>query len=98
MQCVVVAALAVSSVAALQPPLSSKAAAKSGTPKAVDFYAKATTSAARDVALFGLFGPSDKEVREEQERLDAEQERLNAQFRKESESDFAFMSIFGVLT
>jgi hypothetical protein len=95
---VVVAALAVSSVAALQPPLGSKAAAKAGTPKAVDFYAKATTSAARDVALFGLFGPSDKEVREEQERLDAEQERLNAQFRKESESDFAFMSIFGVLT
>ena len=84
----VVALLAVSA-AALQPPIASKAAARAGTPKAVDFYAK---------ALFGLFGPSDKEVREEQERLDAEQERLNAQFRKESESDFAFMSIFGVLT
>ena len=31
-------------------------------------------------------------------RLDAEQEALNAKYRKESESDFAFMSVFGVVT
>ena len=91
-------ALAVSSVAALQPPLASKAAAKAN-PAAVDVYSRATTaSAARDVALYGLFGPSEAEKRAEQARLDAEQEAMNERFRKESESDFAFMSVFGVVT
>ena len=93
------AALAVSSVAALQPPLASKAAAAKANPAAVDVYSRATaTSAARDVALYGLFGPSEAEKRAEQARLDAEQEALNERFRKESESDFAFMSVFGVVT
>ena len=36
--------------------------------------------------------------RAEQARIDAEQEALNEKFRKESESDFAFMSVFGVVT
>ena len=91
-------ALALSTVAALQPPLASKAAAKAN-PAAIDVYSRATaTSAARDVALYGLFGPSEAEKRAEQARLDAEQEALNERFRKESESDFAFMSVFGVVT
>ena len=91
-------ALAVSTVAALQPPLASKAALKAN-PAAIDVYSRATaTSAARDVALYGLFGPSEAEKRAEQARLDAEQEALNERFRKESESDFAFMSVFGVVT
>jgi Skp family chaperone for outer membrane proteins len=89
-------ALAVSSVAALQPPLATKAKAN---PAAVDLYSRATaTSAARDVALYGMFGPSEAEKRAEQARIDAEQEALNEKFRKESESDFAFMSVFGVVT
>ena len=93
------AALAVSSVAALQPPLASKAAAAKANPAAVDLYSRATaTSAARDVALYGMFGPSEAEKRAEQARIDAEQEALNEKFRKESESDFAFMSVFGVVT
>ena len=93
------AALAVSTVAALQPPLASKAAAAKANPAAVDLYSRATaTSAARDVALYGMFGPSEAEKRAEQARLDAEQEALNERFRKESESDFAFMSVFGVVT
>ena len=93
------AALAVSSVAALQPPLASKAAAAKANPAAVDLYSRATTaSAARDVALYGMFGPSEAEKRAEQARIDAEQEALNEKFRKESESDFAFMSGFGVVT
>ena len=97
LRCVAIA-LAVSSVAALQPPLASKAAAKAN-PAAIDVYSRATaTSAARDVALYGLFGPSEAEKRAEQARLDAEQEALNERFRKESESDFAFMSVFGVVT
>jgi len=37
-------------------------------------------------------------TRRTQARLDAEQEALNERFRKESESDFAFMSVFGVVT
>ena len=91
-------ALAVSSVAALQPPASRAHAAKAN-PAAIDVYSRATaTSAARDVALYGLFGPSEAEKRAEQARLDAEQEALNERFRKESESDFAFMSVFGVVT
>ena len=65
---VVSVALAVSSVAALQPPLAFKAAAKAN-PAAVDLYSRATaTSAARDVALYGLFGPSEAEKRAEQAR------------------------------
>ena len=93
------AALAVSSVAALQPPLASRAAQAKANPAAIDVYSRATaTSAARDVALYGLFGPSEAEKRAEQARLDAEQEALNERFRKESESDFAFMSVFGVVT
>ena len=68
-------------------------------PAAVDLYSRATaTSAARDVALYGMFGPSEAEKRAEQARIDAEQEALNEKFRKESESDFAFMSVFGVVT
>ena len=91
-------ALALSTVAALQPPASRAHAAKAN-PAAVDVYSRATaTSAARDVALYGLFGPSEAEKRAEQARLDAEQEALNERFRKESESDFAFMSVFGVVT
>ena len=91
-------ALAVSSVAALQPPARGSAAAKAN-PAAIDVYSRATaTSAARDVALYGLFGPSEAEKRAEQARIDAEQEALNEKFRKESESDFAFMSVFGVVT
>ena len=91
-------ALAVSTVAALQPPARASAAAKAN-PAAIDVYSRATaTSAARDVALYGLFGPSEAEKRAEQARLDAEQEALNERFRKESESDFAFMSVFGVVT
>ena len=91
-------ALALSTVAALQPPASRAAAAKAN-PAAIDVYSRATTaSAARDVALYGLFGPSEAEKRAEQARLDAEQEALNERFRKESESDFAFMSVFGVVT
>ena len=91
-------ALAVSSVTALQPPASRAAQAKAN-PAAIDVYSRATaTSAARDVALYGLFGPSEAEKRAEQARLDAEQEALNERFRKESESDFAFMSVFGVVT
>ena len=91
-------ALALSSVAALQPP-ASRANAANANPAAVDVYSRATaTSAARDVALYGLFGPSEAEKRAEQARLDAEQEALNERFRKESESDFAFMSVFGVVT
>ena len=91
-------ALAVSSVAALQPPLASKAAAHKANP-AIDLYSRATTaSAMRDVALYGMFGPSEAEKRAEQARIDAEQEALNEKFRKESESDFAFMSVFGVVT
>ena len=93
------AALAVSTVAALQPPLASKAAAAKANPAAVDLHSRATaTSAARDVALYGMFGPSEAEKRAEQARIDAEQEALNEKFRKESESDFAFMSVFGVVT
>ena len=91
-------AFAVSSVAALQPPASRANAAKAN-PAAVDLYSRATTaSAARDVALYGMFGPSEAEKRAEQARIDAEQEALNEKFRKESESDFAFMSVFGVVT
>ena len=91
-------ALALSTVAALQPPASRANAAKAN-PAAIDVYSRATaTSAARDVALYGLFGPSEAEKRAEQARLDAEQEALNERFRKESESDFAFMSVFGVVT
>ena len=98
LRCVAIA-LAVSSVAALQPPLASKAAQAKANPAAIDVYSRATaTSAARDVALYGLFGPSEAEKRAEQARLDAEQEALNERFRKESESDFAFMSVFGVVT
>ena len=37
-------------------------------------------------------------TRHTQARIDAEQEALNEKFRKESESDFAFMSVFGVVT
>ena len=89
-------ALALSTVAALQPPASRQAKAN---PAAIDVYSRATAaSAARDVALYGLFGPSEAEKRAEQARLDAEQEALNERFRKESESDFAFMSVFGVVT
>ena len=92
-------ALAVSTVAALQPPLATRAAQAKANPAAIDVYSRATaTSAARDVALYGLFGPSEAEKRAEQARLDAEQEALNERFRKESESDFAFMSVFGVVT
>ena len=95
LRCVAIA-LAVSSVAALQPPASRQAKAN---PAAIDVYSRATAaSAARDVALYGLFGPSEAEKRAEQARLDAEQEALNERFRKESESDFAFMSVFGVVT
>ena len=91
-------ALALSTVAALQPPARASAAAKAN-PAAIDVYSRATAaSAARDVALYGLFGPSEAEKRAEQARLDAEQEALNERFRKESESDFAFMSVFGVVT
>ena len=91
-------ALAVSSVHALQPPARAGAAAKAN-PAAIDLYSRATaTSAARDVALYGMFGPSEAEKRAEQARIDAEQEALNEKFRKESESDFAFMSVFGVVT
>ena len=98
LRCVAIA-LALSSVAALQPPLASRAAQAKANPAAVDVYSRATaTSAARDVALYGLFGPSEAEKRAEQARLDAEQEALNERFRKESESDFAFMSVFGVVT
>ena len=97
LRCVAIA-LAVSSVAALQPPLATRAQTKAN-PAAIDVYSRATaTSAARDVALYGLFGPSEAEKRAEQARLDAEQEALNERFRKESESDFAFMSVFGVVT
>ena len=92
-------ALAVSSVAALQPPARASAAAKANAKDAIDLYSRATTaSAARDVALYGMFGPSEAEKRAEQARIDAEQEALNEKFRKESESDFAFMSVFGVVT
>ena len=98
LRCVAIA-LAVTSVAALQPPLATRAAQPKANPAAVDVYSRATaTSAARDVALYGLFGPSEAEKRAEQARLDAEQEALNERFRKESESDFAFMSVFGVVT
>ena len=98
LRCVAIA-LAVSSVAALQPPLASRAAQAKANPAAIDVYSRATaTSAARDVALYGLFGPSEAEKRAEQARPDAEQEALNERFRKESESDFAFMSVFGVVT
>ena len=98
LRCVAIA-LAVSSVAALQPPLASRAAQTKANPAAIDVYSRATAaSAARDVALYGLFGPSEAEKRAEQARLDAEQEALNERFRKESESDFAFMSVFGVVT
>ena len=91
-------ALALSTVTALQPPASRPNAAKANQ-AAIDVYSRATaTSAARDVALYGLFGPSEAEKRAEQARLDAEQEALNERFRKESESDFAFMSVFGVVT
>ena len=91
-------ALAVSTVAALQPPAPRAAQAKAN-PAAIDVYNRATaTSAARDVALYGMFGPSEAEKRAEQARIDAEQEALNEKFRKESESDFAFMSVFGVVT
>ena len=91
-------ALVLSSAAALQPPARAPAAAKAN-PAAVDLYSRATTaSAARDVALYGMFGPSEAEKRAEQARIDAEQEALNEKFRKESESDFAFMSVFGVVT
>ena len=91
-------ALALSTVAALQPP-ASRAVSQKANPAAIDVYSRATaTSAARDVALYGLFGPSEAEKRAEQARLDAEQEALNERFRKESESDFAFMSVFGVVT
>ena len=91
-------ALAVSTVAALQPP-ASRAVSQKANPAAIDVYSRATAaSAARDVALYGLFGPSEAEKRAEQARLDAEQEALNERFRKESESDFAFMSVFGVVT
>ena len=63
------AALAVSTVAALQPPLASKAAAAKANPAAVDLHSRATaTSAARDVALYGMFGPSEAEKRAEQAR------------------------------
>ena len=63
------AALAVSSVAALQPPLASKAAAAKANPATIDLYSRATTaSAARDVALYGMFGPSEAEKRAEQAR------------------------------
>ena len=97
LRCVAIA-LAVSSVAALQPPLATRAQTKAN-PAAIDVYSRATAaSAARDVALYGLFGPSEAEKRAEQARLDAEQEALNERFRKESESDFAFMSVFGVVT
>ena len=66
-------ALAVSSVRALQPP--ARAAAAKANPAAVDLYSRATaTSAARDVALYGMFGPSEAEKRAEQARIDAEQE------------------------
>ena len=62
-------ALAVSSVAALQPPLASKAATPKANPAAIDLYSRATTaSAARDVALYGMFGPSEAEKRAEQAR------------------------------
>ena len=98
LRCVAIA-LAASSVAALQPPLATRAAQTKANPAAVDVYSRATAaSAARDVALYGLFGPSEAEKRAEQARLDAEQEALNERFRKESESDFAFMSVFGVVT
>ena len=61
-------ALALSTVAALQPPASRAAAAKAN-PAAIDVYSRATaTSAARDVALYGLFGPSEAEKRAEQAR------------------------------
>ena len=67
LRCVAIA-LAVSSVAALQPPLASRAAAKAN-PAAIDVYSRATAaSAARDVALYGLFGPSEAEKRAEQAR------------------------------
>ena len=62
-------ALAVSSVAALQPPLASRAAAAKANNDAIDLYSRATTaSAARDVALYGMFGPSEAEKRAEQAR------------------------------
>ena len=68
LRCVAIA-LAVSSVAALQPPLASKAAQAKANPAAIDVYSRATaTSAARDVALYGLFGPSEAEKRAEQAR------------------------------
>ena len=61
-------ALAVSTVAALQPP-ASRAAQPKANPAAIDVYSRATaTSAARDVALYGLFGPSEAEKRAEQAR------------------------------
>ena len=61
-------ALAVSTVAVLQPPASRAHAAKAN-PAAIDVYSRATTaSAARDVALYGLFGPSEAEKRAEQAR------------------------------
>ena len=98
LRCVAIA-LALSTVAALQPPASRAAATAKANPAAVDLYSRATTaSAARDVALYGMFGPSEAEKRAEQARIDAEQEALNEKFRKESESDFAFMSVFGVVT
>ena len=81
------------------PEPQAKAAAAKANPAAVDLHSRATaTSAARDVALYGMFGPSEAEKRAEQARIDAEQEALNEKFRKESESDFAFMSVFGVVT
>ena len=65
LRCVAIA-LAVSSVAALQPPASRQAKAN---PAAIDVYSRATAaSAARDVALYGLFGPSEAEKRAEQAR------------------------------
>ena len=89
----------VGSVPALRPPLATRAEQAKANPAAIDVYSRATAaSAARDVALYGLFGPSEAEKRAEQARLDAEQEALNERFRKESESDFAFMSVFGVVT
>ena len=61
-------ALALSTVAALQPP-ASRAVSQKANPAAIDLYSRATTaSAARDVALYGLFGPSEAEKRAEQAR------------------------------
>ena len=62
-------ALALSTVAALQPPASRAGAAAKANPAAIDLYSRATTaSATRDVALYGMFGPSEAEKRAEQAR------------------------------